>query len=121
MKELLAIDEKQAHDILCMLKYVASCDGTLQLHDIHKSTIEAIGTYLFKSDVDAETLQGTIEGAAEKVADPEIQRHVMNLAGIFPFLEEEHMEDRVNSIELLGKQFGYDARVVLRDGKLCHL
>ena len=120
MKELLAIDEKQAHDILCMLKYVASCDGTLQLHDIHKGTIEAIGMYLFKSDVDAETLQGTIEGAAEKVPDPEIQRHVMNLAGIFPFLEEEHMEDRVNSIELLGKQFGYKKKFIKELHGLCH-
>ena len=120
MKELLAIDETQAHDILSMLKYVASCDGSLPLHDVHKATIEIIATYLFKTDVDVDELEGTIDGAADKVTDPDIRRHTMNMAGMFPFLEEEHMEDRVDSIELLGKQFGYKKKFIKELHGLCH-
>ena len=120
MKELLAIDEQQAHDILSMLKYVASCDGTLPLHDVHKATIEAIATYLFKTDVDADQLEGTIDGAAEKVTDPDIRRHAMNMAGMFPFLEEENMEQRVDSVEQLSKAFSFDKKFIKELHGLCH-
>jgi len=120
MKKILEVRGQQAEDILSMLKCVATCDGTLELHEVHKGTLEAFAEHLFHVEVDVDALEGSIDGAADKVADPELRRDVMNMAGILPFLEEENKEARVDTFTSLGNEWGYDRKFARELHKLCH-
>ena len=96
MKKILGVRGEQAEHVLGMLKCVATADGTLELHEIHKATLHAMSAHLFQSEIDVDQLEGTIEGAADRIVDVELRQEVMNMAGILPFLEEEHKEARVD-------------------------
>ena len=50
---------------------MATANGTLPLHDVHRQTIPAIAEHLFKTDADLDAINGTLQGAAEKVANPD--------------------------------------------------
>lgn len=120
MKKILDVRGQQAEDILGLLKCVATADGELELHEIHRATLHAMSAHLFQSEIDVDQIDGTIEGAAEQVVDVELRQEVMNMAGILPFLEEEHKETRVDVLARLGNAFGFNKKFARELHKLCH-
>ena len=120
MKKILDVRGEQAEHVLGMLKCVATADGTLDLHEIHKATLHAMSAHLFQSEIDVDQLEGTIEGAADRIVDVELRQEVMNMAGILPFLEEEHKEARVDVFARLGSAFGFNKKFARELHKLCH-
>ncbi len=120
MKKILEVRGQQAEDILSMLKCVATADGTLDLHEVHKATLHAMSGHLFQSEIDVDQVEGTITDAADKIVDEELRQEVMNMAGILPFLEEEHKETRIDVFARLGSEFGFNRKFAKELHKLCH-
>lgn len=120
MKKILEVRGDDAIDILGLLKAVATAEGALELHEIHRLTLEAMAHHLFACEVDCDTLEGAIAGAGERITDPELRREVMNMAGIFPFLEPESMEPRVDVFERLGEAFELGRKYARELRHLCH-
>ena len=111
MKEIVSIRGERAHAILGLLKQVATGDGAFELHEIHRETLLAMAEHLFQiTDFDPDSAHPPIESASEVVGDAELQQQVMNMAGIFPFLEEEHLEERIDAVGRLGDTFGFDKK-----------
>ena len=120
MKKILCIRGQQAHDILGALKAVATGEGAFPLHEVHRATLQAIGQYLFQSEIDMDALNGSFSGLADKIADPEIRQGIMNMAGILPFLEEENKQARIDTFEHLGSELGFNKKFARELHKLCH-
>ena len=120
MKKILEVRGQQAEDILGLLKFVATNGGDLPLHAVHKSTLHACAEHLFHTQVDIDQIDGTLEGAASKVAGQDLRREVLNMAGILPFLEEEGMEARVASFASLARDFGFSQTYAKELHGLCH-
>lgn len=120
MKNILQVRGDRAKDILGILRCVATAEGAVELHEIHRSTLEAIAHHLFQMEVQVDQLQGSIEGAGLKVVDPGLRREVMNMAGILPFLEEENMERRIDAFSHLGSEFGFSKKFARELHGLCH-
>ena len=120
MKKILELQGEQADDILGLLKCVATAEGALELHEIHKGTLEAIAHHLFHTKVDLEALQVSIEGAGENIKDQELRREVLNMAGILPFLEEENKETRIDAFGHLASEFGFSKKFARELHGLCH-
>ncbi|MCH2154269.1 MAG: hypothetical protein MK089_13095 [Phycisphaerales bacterium] len=120
MKKILEVRGDQARDILALLKCVATAEDTLELHEIHRQTLEAIAHHLFQAEVETDRLQASIDGAAETVEDPELRREVLNMAGILPFLEEENKEQRIDAFAHLAREFGFSKKFAKELHGLCH-
>ena len=120
MKKILDVDSNQAAAILSLLKCVATADGTLELHEVHKATLHAFAEHLFHTEFDVDGSEGTLQGARDAVADPDLQRDVMNMAGIIPFLEDADKEARVNTFAKLGEALGFNRKFARELHKLCH-
>ena len=121
MKEIVSIRGERAHAILGLLKQVATGDGAFELHEIHRETLLAMAEHLFQiTDFDPDSAHPPIESASEVVGDAELQQQVMNMAGIFPFLEEEHLEERIDAVGRLGDTFGFDKKFTKQLHKLSH-
>ena len=120
MKRILQLDGQLAKEILGMLKYVATAGGVLELHEIHKSTLDAIALHLFHTEVDVDQLEGSIEGAAETIEDNELRREILNMAGILPFLEEDNKENRIDAFANLSTAFGFSRKFARELYGLCH-
>ncbi|MCH2160763.1 MAG: hypothetical protein MK085_02700, partial [Phycisphaerales bacterium] len=120
MKKILTVRGSQAEDILGLVKCVATANDSVPLHDVHKQTIHAIAEHLFHTDLDADAIVGTLDRAAEKVVDPEIRRETLNIAGIMPFLEEEHEDERIATFAQLARDLGFSRKFARELHKLCH-
>lgn len=120
MKKILELDGKQAEEILGLLKAVATAEGRLELHDIHKGTLNAIAHHLFHVEMELEHLEGVIEGAGDIIKDLELRREVLNMAGILPFLEEENKETRIDAFGHLADEFGFSKKFARELHGLCH-
>jgi len=120
MKAIMNVRGQEAMDVAGLLKGVATQEGLLPFHEIHKETLNAVVEHLFKSDFGLEDLNTSFDGAAEKISNPELRRDIMNMAGIFPFLEEENKEERISSFGHLATKLGFDKRFAKQLHKLCH-
>ncbi|MCH2136717.1 MAG: Coq4 family protein [Phycisphaerales bacterium] len=120
MKRILQVSGDEAQAALSLLKCVATADGQLQLHEIHRATLQAFADHLFHVEVDIDGLPGTLDGAADAVADETLRREVLNMAGILPFLEDEDKETRVATFEQLNSAFGFNRKFARELYKLCH-
>ena len=78
-----------------------------------------MSAHLFQSEIDVDQIEGTI-AVHEQVVDVELRQEVMNMAGILPFLEEEHKETRVDVLARLGNVFGFNKKFARELHKLCH-
>ena len=119
MKKILAVRGQQAEDILGLLKCVATSAGTLPLHAVHKATLHAFAEHLFHTEADADQIDGSLAGAAQKVADPDLRGEVLNMAGILPFLEEENKEPRIETFACLARDFGFSKKYAKELHGLC--
>jgi hypothetical protein len=120
MKKILAVRGQQAQDILGLLKCVATGGGKFPLHEVHEQTMYAFAEHLFHTTVDMNEIEGTLDGAAEKVVDKELRGEVMNMAGIIPFLEEEHEEERIETFATLATEFGFSRKFARELHGMCH-
>ena len=120
MKQIVSVRGEQAKDILGILKCVATAEDSIELHEIHKATLEAVALHLFQMEIDVNELQASIDGAGEKVVDPGLRKEVMNMAGILPFLEEENMETRIDAVAHLGAEFHFSKKFARELHGLCH-
>jgi len=106
--DILQIRDDAARNVLTTLKGIATADGTLPLHDIHRKTLEAIATNLFSTTVDIDALPDTAAAAANQVPE-NIRREVIHLAGIIPVLEDEHKLERAKALHAVSRQWGVEA------------
>ena len=120
MKALMQVRGQQAEDVLALLKGVATDEGRLPLHEIHQKTLDAVAEHLLKTDLDIAALATSLEGAGERVSDPELRLEVLNMAGVLPFLEEETLEQKVGAFERLAEGFGFDKKFAEELHALAH-
>ncbi|MBG83553.1 MAG: hypothetical protein CMJ40_03280 [Phycisphaerae bacterium] len=120
MKHILSVRGDQAEDILGILKCVATAEGALDLHEIHKATLEAVAHHLFQMRIDVAEFKTSIDGAGERITDAGLRKEIMNMAGILPFLEEENMETRIDAVAHLGAEFKFSRRFARELHGLCH-
>ena len=115
MKKILAVRDQQAASILALLKQVATDDGRFPLHEIHLETFHALAEHLFQTTFDPDAPSVPISGAGEIVGDDhELAMEVMNMAGILPFVEEEHEQERIDAVGRLGAALGLDGKFAKR-------
>ena len=121
MKKILAVRDQQAASILALLKQVATDDGRFPLHEIHLETLHALAEHLFQTTFDPDAPSVPISGAGEIVGDDhELAMEVMNMAGILPFVEEEHEQERIDAVGRLGAALGLDGKFAKRLHQLSH-
>ena len=111
MKQITAVRGELGETILGLMKAVATDEGKLPLHAIHRSTLEAMGTHLFHQEVDPDALAGTF-ARHDAIEDPGLQAEVLHMAGVIPYLEEETVEQKALALGRLGKLWGNEDRVV---------
>ena len=120
MKKIMTVRGQGAEDITGLLKGVATNEGELPLHPIHKRTLEAVCEHLFHSEVDVDALGHSLADAETKVADLELRQEVLNIAGVLPFLELETMGRKLEAFSRLAQNFGFDRRFSKELIQLCH-
>ena len=120
MKKILAVRGQQAKDILGLLKCVATGAGRFPLHEVHDQALHAFAEHLFHTQVDMNQVEATLDGAAEKVVEQALRREVLNMAGIIPFLEEEHEEERIDTFAALASEFGFSRKFAKELHGMCH-
>lgn len=111
MKQITAVRGELGHTILGLMKAVATDEGRLPLHEIHRATLEAMGAHLFHQDVEPEALESTF-AFHERVEGPVLQAEVLHMAGVLPYLEEETVEQKALALQRLGKLWGIEDNVV---------
>jgi hypothetical protein len=120
MKRILEVRGEQARQILGLLKQVATNEGALPLHEIHRETLLAMAEHLFHGDFDPDDAAPTFAEAGDLLTDRELRRDVMNMAGILPFLEEEHEQERIDAVGRLGEAVGFDRKFTKQLHQLSH-
>ena len=121
MKKIIAIRGEQAASILAILKQVATNDDRYPLHEIHLETFHALATHLFQTNFDPDAPAVPISRAGEVVGDDhELAMEVMNMAGILPFVEEAHEQERIDAVGRLGEALGLDGKFAKRLHQLSH-
>ena len=111
MKQITAVRGEVGHTILGLLKAVATDEGRLPLHEIHGSTLEAMGAHLFHQQVEPETLEGTF-ARHDRVEGAGLRAEVLHMAGVIPYLEEETVEQKARALLRLGRLWGIEDGVV---------
>ena len=121
MKKILAVRGDQAQAILGLLRQVATNEGALPLHEIHLETFHAMAEHLFQTTYDPDARVVPFSEAHTIVGDDEeLAKEVMNMAGIFPFVEEENEQERIDAVGRLGEAFGLDKKFAKRLHQLSH-
>ena len=121
MKRILQVRDEQAASILALLKQVATDDGRFPLHEIHIETFHAMAEHLFQTTFDPDAPAVPISRAGEIVGDDhDLAMEVMNMAGIFPFVEEAHEQERIDAVGRLGEALGLDRTFAKRLHQLSH-
>ncbi|MCP4495680.1 MAG: hypothetical protein GY825_02755 [Phycisphaeraceae bacterium] len=121
MKKILNVRDEQAASILAILKQVATDDGRFPLHEIHLETFHALATHLFRTTFDPDAPEVPISRAGEVVGDDhELALEVMNMAGILPFVEEAHEEERIDAVGRLGDALAVERKCAKRLEQVSH-
>lgn len=121
MKKILSVRDEQATSILAILKQVATDDGRFPLHEIHLETLHALATHLFQTTFDPSAPEIPIADARAVVGDDhELAMELMNMAGILPFVEEPHEQERIDAVGRLGDALGIDRKFTKRLHQLSH-
>ena len=120
MKKILEIRGDDAQLMLGLLRQVATNEGACPLHELHRETLQAMATHLFHTDFDPDAPAVSFADAKTHVVDPDLQRDLMNMAGVFPYLEEDHLQDRIDAVGRLGEAMGFDRKYVKRLHQLSH-
>ena len=121
MKEITRVRGEQAVGILGILCQVATDEGAFELHEIHRDTLLAMAEHLFQvEDFDPDATPPPLAAAGDFADGPELRQQVMNMAGILPFLEEEHLQERIDAVGRLGEVLGYDRKFAKQLHKLSH-
>ncbi|MCP4833188.1 MAG: hypothetical protein GY895_00350 [Phycisphaera sp.] len=121
MKKILAVRGPQAASILALLRQVATDDGRFPLHEIHLETFHALAEHLFQTTFDPAAPDVSISEAGKVVGDDhELAMEVMNMAGILPFVEQEHEQERIDAVGRLGAALGLDGKFAKRLHQLSH-
>ena len=79
-KKIFELSDEEATRVLSLFKGVCTDEGALPLHDIHRSTIAAIGTH-----IDGDALDGKFEPSADSIKDSDLQHELSYMAAVFPF------------------------------------
>ncbi|USG62490.1 ubiquinone biosynthesis protein COQ4 [Sneathiella marina] len=106
------INEDQARYIMAVLKMIATANGTIEMHDIHRRTIEAIAKHLLISHIDLESLPGNLPEAAEEV-EAKMRHEVIHIAAIMAVLEVEGKGKRAQTLAELAKHWKLEKGFVL--------
>ncbi len=114
MKEILAVRGDQAERIIGLLRAVATDDGAFELHPIHRETLEAMAEHLFETRFDPAAPAVALSEAGSIAGDEKLAMQIMNMAGILPFAEPEHEEERIAAVGRLGTALGLDERYAKR-------
>jgi hypothetical protein len=121
LKKILTVRGEQATSILAILKQVATDDDRFPLHEIHLETFQALADHLFQTTFDPDAPAVPISRAGEVVGDDhELAMDVMNMAGILPFVEEAHVQDRIAAVGRLAEALGFDHKFAKRLHQLSH-
>lgn len=118
MKQITSVRGERGRAILVLMKAVATDEGRLPLHDIHRSTLVAMGRHLFHVDVDPDALEADF-GRHDEIADAQLQAEVLHMAGVLPYLEEETVETKALALGRLAALWGIEDRVVKGVLALC--
>lgn len=120
MKKILEVRGDAAQAMLGLLRQVATNEGVLPLHEVHRETLQAMAEHLFHTDFDPEAVAVPFSEAKGRITDEDLQRDLMNMAGIFPFIEEEHLQDRIDAVGRLGEAMDFDRKYTKRLHQLSH-
>ncbi|MDG2021173.1 MAG: hypothetical protein P8J59_04405 [Phycisphaerales bacterium] len=120
MKRILEVRGTQAVAILGLLRQVATDEGVLPLHEIHLETLRAMAEHLFQTTYDPDSPPPPFSEGLDIVGDKELARDVLNMAGILPFVEEEHEQDRIDAVGRLAEALGFDHKFAKRLRQLSH-
>jgi hypothetical protein len=118
MKKIAQVRGEAGHTILGLMKAVATDEGKLPMHEIHESTLQALANHLFHQEVDPSKLEANFS-AYDRIEDPELQKEVLHMGGIFPYLEEETVEQKASALVRLGELWGVRDNVVKGTLALC--
>lgn len=114
MKEILAVRGDRAKMIIGLLRSVATDEGAFGLHPIHRETLEAMSGHLFDTPFDADAPPIAITDAGSIAGDEKLAMQIMNMAGILPFAEEEHEQERIDAVGRLATALGLDGKFAKR-------
>ena len=104
--ELLKLTNSQKKDALSLLLAIATDEGKVDLHEIHKQTIQAIGYHIFKIDDKVEDLLNSFR-IADNFTDEKVQKELLHLAAPMVFLEDEGKEQRALTLKTLAKKWHF--------------
>ena len=109
--EVLSLSKSNKKNILSLLAGIATDEGKLDLHDIHKKTIHAIGHHLLGIDESDDILSNTFS-VSESFTSKDVQSEILHLAGPLVFLEEAHQLQRSMAMERLAKKWKLKDKLV---------
>lgn len=107
MRQLFDRTPAEAEVILRCLKAVATAEGALPFHPVHRTTLEALCAHVLRVRLDPAAIGSRLpEDVERSVVDREVRRNLLHLAMTLPFLEPEHEPARFAVVRTLARRFG---------------
>lgn len=105
-KKIFNLRGEQAQKVLQLFKGVATDEGRLPFHDIHRKTLAAIGAHIFQSRVDVDSLASDFASAQGAIGDNELQHEITHMASVLPYLEPESIVAKTEALGRLAAIWG---------------
>jgi hypothetical protein len=105
-KKIFDLRGSSVKSVIQLLKGVATDEGRVPFHDIHRSTLVAIAEHIFQTPVDPDELDSDFGTAPDDIEDHELRREITHMASVLPYLEPDSIEPRAEALQRLASNWG---------------
>ena len=105
-KKIYSLRGPTAQSVVQILKGVATDEGRLPFHEIHRKTLIAIAEHIFETSVDPDEVGTAFESALGAIEDAELRHEITHMASVLPFLEPDSITPRAEALGRLAAMWG---------------
>jgi hypothetical protein len=105
-KKIFSLRGTRTKSVIQLLKGVATAEGQVPFHDIHRKTLLAISEHIFETSIDPEELPCEFAGVQDDIEDHELRREITHMASVLPYLEPDSIGPRAEALGRLASNWG---------------
>lgn len=105
-KKIFELRGNPARMVVQLFKGVATDEGKLPFHDIHRKTLTAIADHIFHMEIDVDELACDFASAQGATDDTELRREITHMASVLPYLEEDSIVQKTDALGRLASAWG---------------
>ncbi|MAJ60589.1 MAG: hypothetical protein CBC48_11520 [bacterium TMED88] len=105
-KKIFDLRGSSVRSVIQLLKGVATDEGRVPFHEIHRNTLVAIAEHIFETSVDPDELDSDFASVQSDIEDNELRHEITHMASVLPYLEPDSMTPRAGALERLASSWG---------------